>query len=133
LKRPKIQLAPVSNSARYLVSVRAIELAGGIGEILDLFGGRLRSFLAPHGYGVVWGGQIIAACADRDVANAPFLIFAIGDYAANDSYAPASLEGLDPATMNRLPWSLPRDDPFAMLEADVRALIAVWPEISAAA
>jgi len=133
LKQPKTQLAPVANSARYLVSVRAIELAGGIGEILDLFGGRLRSFLAPHRYGVVWGGQIIAACADREIANAPFLIFAIGGYAANDAYAPAALEGLDPANMHHSPWALQRHDPFAMLEADVRALIAEWPEISAAA
>ena len=101
--------------------------------MLDRFGGRLRRFLKPHGYGVVWGGQVIVACADREVASAPFFIFAIGGYAPEDTHAPAALETLDPATMHRSHWTSRPNDPFAMLRADVRALICEWPEISAAA
>lgn len=116
----------------FSVSVRALELAGGYRGILDLFGARLTSFLAPHDYGVVWGGQIIGAFADPQNAEPPFLILGIGGYQAGDTLAPAVLEGVDDYSIAWKASLLPHDEAFAMLFARVRDLIADWPEISAA-
>lgn len=96
--------------------------------MLDLFGGRLASFVASDGYIVAWREQTIGIVLDQDKIKPPFMMLTLDDFQPRERTFTATLEGVDPR-LSRQPW-LPTDDPFVMLFRRVRVLIGDWPEIA---
>lgn len=116
-----------------MVTRRVMDLAGGDEALMELFGLRLRTVLTPEGFDTGWSNAMVVAFKEEAVSPRAFIVLNCRRPLPWETELEFWFEGYDllrggtPFNDNQLPPS----DPFSMLYARVRDLIAEWPEIIA--